>query len=150
MRRVGVAALSGMSGERGAQVVTHRQAGKHVRAAYLHDAFPGARLGREVGDRLVEETHDTPIREPEPADHPQQGGLARAVRAEDGERLTAADVEVHVEQDLYRAVAEVEVAHLEQRHLRSAAFLVGTRAFFLELLDHATHVAFGEARSVRA
>ena len=106
--------------------------------------FAGTGLGGEERDRLVEQPHDPALGEPEPADHPQQRRLARAVRAEHGQRLAAVDVDVHVEQHLHRAVAEVEVADLQQRRLGAAPFLGRAHPLFFELLDHAPHVALGE------
>ena len=110
--------------------------------------FAGTRLGGEERDRLVEQPHDPAVGEPEPADHPQQRRLARAVRTEHRQRLAAVDVDVHVEQHLHRAVAEVEVADLQQRLLGAALFLRRAHPLFLELLDHAPHVALGEPRPV--
>ena len=47
--------------------------------------------------------------------HLKQGGLAGAVRAEQGDDLALVHVEVDAEEDLHRAVGRVEAADGEER-----------------------------------
>ena len=73
---------------RHAQVLLHGQRPEGGAAAdELDDADPGPELGLRVGDRPALEAHDTAVRDPEPADDPQQRGLAGAVGAEQGQHL---------------------------------------------------------------
>ena len=58
------------------------------------------------------------VGEDEPADRAQQRRLAGAVGAEQREHFAALHLEVDVEEDLQRAVAHVEVVHLEHRARR--------------------------------
>jgi hypothetical protein len=87
----------------------------------LYNAETDATLGFDVGDGPSAETDHSARRDPEPADDPQQRGLPGAVGAEEGQDLPFCDLDVDVEEDLHRAVAEVEVADLEQRRLRRRA-----------------------------
>ena len=52
---------------------------------------------------------------PRPAIDPQDRRLARSVRAEEGQHLAFAHLEVHAEEDLDVAVGEVDIAYLEHR-----------------------------------
>ena len=51
-----------------------------------------------------------------------------------------ADLEMDVEQDLHRAVAEVEVADLEHGNVDARGDQVDDGAFLAQLLDHPSHV----------
>ena len=143
-----VATLDPMRGERDTQVVLHREPGEHVAPANLHDPLLGAGLGGEIGDGLAVQPHRATVREPEPADHPEQRRLPCAVGPEHRECLPFAHLEVDVEQDLHRPVAEVEVVNLQQRRVGARAHRIGAGAFLLHLLDHPAHVALDEARAV--
>ena len=137
------------------KVLLDGQRAEHRVAAHeLHDPDAGPQFGIGVGDRASVEAHDPAARHAEPADDPQQRRLARAVRAEQRDRLTVVHVEVDVEQHLHAAVAEVEVADLERGDDRVGLPDPISLGLLLEQLldaprDVAAHVA-GSVRDQRA
>src|SRR6185369_9143873 len=63
----------------------------------------------------------------EAADHVEEGGLARAVGADDGHDLPAADLEAHPLEGLHRAEAHADPVDLEEwggRRIRSGSHRV--------------------------
>ena len=73
-------------------------------------------LGRGEGDSPPSETHDAPLGRHQPGDDLQDGGLARAVGAQQGQRLALAHLEGGVEEGLHVPVAEVHSPHLQGWH----------------------------------
>ena len=120
--------------------------GEHALAAgELVDTEGGPQLWRRVGDRATAQSDDAAARRAEAADDAQQCRLAGAVGAEKCEGLALLDLEAHVEQDLHRAVVEVEVVDLEGRNL--AGFLQTTLLVLLveQFLDVEGQVVAHEA-----
>ena len=123
-------------------VGTHHQvlADRHVRehavaARELLYAETGPQLWRGVGDGPATEAHHPPLWDPESADHPQDGGLAGTVGAEQGQRFALPHLERHVEQHLDRPVREVDVVELQGRDLAVTGGSSLLVLFVEELLD---------------
>ena len=71
----------------GQKVLLHGEAGEHPRPApHLHDALLEAQLGIGVGDGAAVEPDGPPVGHAQPTHRPQQGGLARPVGAQQGQR----------------------------------------------------------------
>ena len=88
-------------------------------AAPLRDQGDAERDASVVGDLrhvLAVEQHLPRGRVHHPGDRLQQGGLAGAVRTDDGERLALLDVEVETPQRLELTVGGVDAAQLEEGH----------------------------------
>src|SRR3546814_8296356 len=86
-----------------------QSAGGHQR-----DAPVGGDVGAEVGDVLAVEGDGASLGAHQAAHALEQGGLAGAVGAEQGDDLSGGDVEVDPEEDLDRAVGHVESAARQQ------------------------------------
>ena len=132
------------------QVLAHAERGEGGPAPHeLDDADLHPDLGIGVGDRAPVEPHHAPEGHAQPADDPQQRGLAGTVGAEQGHRLAPVDVEGHVVEHLHRAVGEVQVAHLDHRHLALSPVAASELLLLLlELLDAAGDVAPDVAAAV--
>ncbi|GAA3312126.1 hypothetical protein FHR33_002916 [Nonomuraea dietziae] len=78
-----------------------------------HDAQPGPPL--LVAARGIRAEHLDASRRPrpEPFHDLERGGLARAVRAEQGQHLSLTRLEGHVVQDVGRAVTHAQAVHVE-------------------------------------
>src|SRR5439155_16608004 len=79
-----------------------------------HHAARDQLLGGDAGDVLAVEHHAPAFGGFEPGDDAQQGRLAGAVGAEEGERLTPRHLQRDVEQHLQLAVGEVDAADVEE------------------------------------
>ena len=92
-------------------------------------------LGLEVGAVGPEDPDDPPVGMVQPGHGPQQGGLAGAVGAQQGEDLPLGDLEVDVEQHLVGAVEEVEVVDLQGRHRPAGLAALALGMPFEDVLD---------------
>ena len=80
-----VVAIFGDGEHRGLQVFFHAHVGEDgCAASHLHDALLEAEFGRDEGHRPSVQAHHASVGDAEAAHGPQQGGLACAVRAEQG------------------------------------------------------------------
>ena len=96
------------------QVVAHGEAREgHLSPHQQGHVEPDDLFGLEEGRVDPVEPDDTAVGVLEPGDGAQQGGLAGAVRPEQGHDLPLGDLEVDAEQDLVGAVVEVEVVDLQ-------------------------------------
>src|SRR5205085_2491198 len=96
------------------EVLADREVAEHALAAgKLDDAHLRPRFRHDIGDVLSVQPDDTALGYAEPTDHPQDGRLAGAVRAEQRECLALGDFEVDVEQNLNGSVREVDVHDLK-------------------------------------
>ena len=99
------------------KVLVHGQAGEHPAAfGHVGDAQTHALVRRHLPDRPPVEAHLVVVGAEEAADGAQQGGLAGAVRADDGVLLALLDAQRDVEERLEAAVAGGDVVELEQAH----------------------------------
>ena len=112
----GAPVLTSLLGDRHAQIVVDRQT--------REDAAPFGDVGQpelsnavrgQTGHVTAVETHTTRDRPHQSRDRARQGALARTVRTEHGEHGPSRHGQRHSEESLRRAVADVEVLHLEDR-----------------------------------
>ena len=130
---------------RHAQVVLHAQVGEDPLAAgHLGHAEAGDLVGRQVGDVAPVEDDGAVVGLDHPADGPQQGRLAGAVGADEGDDLPLADLDGHVGQHNDAVVAHAELAHGQQR--QPAGLAVGQHLVpGAHGGPHVLHVASDEA-----
>ena len=101
---------------RNAQVVLHAQVGEDPLAAgHLSHAEAGDLVGRPVGDVAPVEDDGAVVGLDHPTDGPQERRLAGAVGADEGHDLSLADFDGDVGQDDDTVVADIELAHREER-----------------------------------
>ena len=131
-----------------AQVVAHAEAGeRHLPADQQGHALVDDLLGLQVGRVHAEEPDHAAVRVRQPRDGAQQGGLAGPVRPEQGHHLALLDLEVDVEEDLVRAVEEVEVVDLEGRDVPARLAPLALGVALDHVLDHQRDVAAHAARA---
>ena len=119
MRRSWSSLVAAVDERRHLEVLADRHLREHALAAGQQaDAHASPLLGRDVGDGLAVEAHDAAGRRAEAGDDPQDGRLAGAVGAEQGQHLALAHLEADVEEHLHLAVGEVDVGDLEGRDRR--------------------------------
>ena len=79
----------------------------------IADAEPGALIHRQLGDVVAVEFDGAAIGLDQPGDHVEHGGLAGAVRAEQADRLAAADIDADAAHDLAGAETLFHAVHGE-------------------------------------
>ena len=126
------------------QVLGHRQRGEHALAArHERQAESGDLLGGQPGDVAPVERDATLAGGQQAGDRLQQGRLAGAVGAEQGEQLVALDVDVDAEQHLQRPVRRLDALAGQQ---------VGAEALAAHAAHHqpgADRVAVGRGEVAR-
>ena len=126
---------------------TLRPGERHLPPDQEGDALVDDLLGLEVGRVHAEEPDDPPVRVGQARDGAQQRGLAGAVGPEQRHHLALFDLEVDVEEDLVRAVEEVEVVDLQRRDLPAGLAPLALGVALDHVLDHERDVPAHAARA---
>src|SRR6266542_2098637 len=110
---------------------------EHAHALEQGDVLEGARDAegghvrrRQTGAVAAVEGDPSLVRAVEAADGVQQGGLARAVGADDRDDLTATDLEAHAVEGQQRSEPHADAVDLEQGPARAGRYHAGLTALF--------------------